>query len=271
MLLALAEEVAEEAAELVVRRRASGPMGVTTKSSPTDMVTDVDRATEDLIRSRLLSARPNDTILGEEFGLGEQSPHRQATAGALGPSGVQWVVDPIDGTTNFLYGHPGFAVSIAARIDGVTVAGVVRAPLPDERFSATLGGGAERNGEPLRVTTVQDPAQALVATGFSYDPERRQRQGEVLARVIGGLRDVRRMGAASVDLCSVACGRIDAYWERGLQPWDYAAGALIATEAGARVASLDGGPVDAGCLLAANPALWDRLVGLLADAGAADA
>ena len=264
-LLALAREVADEAAELVVSRRARGNLAVSTKTSPTDMVTEVDRAAEQLIRERLLAARPHDRILGEEYGLGEDATQ-------LGESpGVRWVVDPIDGTTNFLYGHPGFAISIAAEVGGRTVAGVVRVPLPDEVFTATAGGGARHNGEPIAVGSVGELSRALVATGFSYDPERRTRQGAVLASVVGRLRDVRRMGAASVDLCSVACGRVDAYWERGLQPWDHAAGALIATEAGALVADLGGGPPGAGCLLAANPALWTPLAELLAEAGAADA
>ena len=245
--------------------RERGGFAVSTKSSPTDMVTEVDRSTEQLIREHLAAARPDDTMLGEEFG---------GSAGSgtgRGSTGVRWVVDPIDGTTNFLYGHPGFAVSIAAEVAGRAVAGVVRTPFPDEMFTATLGGGAYRNGAPIACGNVADPAEALVATGFAYDRHRRQRQGAVLATVVGEVRDVRRMGAASVDLCSVACGRIDAYWERGLQPWDHAAGALIASEAGARVADLGGGPVGPGCLLAANPRLWAPLARLLADAGAAEA
>ena len=282
-LLALASEVAEEAAALVVDLRARGDLAVSTKSSPTDMVTEVDQAAEELIRSRLLAARPHDTILGEEFGLGTDPPQATGPAAAeastpeAGPTtsaagvGVRWVVDPIDGTTNFLYGHPGFAVSIAAEVAGRTVAGVVRVPFPDEVFTATAGGGARRNGEPISTSTRAELDRALVATGFSYEPDRRRRQGAVLASVVGELADVRRMGAASVDLCSVACGRIDAYWERGLKPWDHAAGALIATEAGAIVADLGGGPPGPGCLLAANPALWTPLADLLERAGAADA
>lgn len=275
-LLALASDVAEEAAALVVALRARGGLAVSTKSSPTDMVTEVDQAAEQLIRTRLLAARPHDTILGEEFGLGTTAdPATDPGTGATPPSpegtGVRWVVDPIDGTTNFLYGHPGFAVSIAAEVAGHTVAGVVRVPFPDEVFTATAGGGARRNGEPIATGTLGDLDRALVATGFSYDPSRRRRQGAVLAAVVGQLRDVRRMGAASVDLCSVACGRLDGYWERGLKPWDHAAGALVAREAGAVVADLDGGPPGPGCLLAANPALWTPLAELLANAGAADA
>ncbi len=279
-LLALASEVAEEAAALVVALRARGDLAVSTKSSPTDLVTEDDQAAEELLRSRRLSARPHDTILGEEFGMGDAPTEALDTAavatlapavGTVADTGVRWVVDPIDGTTNFLYGHPGFAVSIAAEVAGHTVAGVVRVPFPDEVFTATAGGGARRNGEPISVSSLGDLDRALVATGFSYDPDRRRRQGAVLAAVVGQLRDVRRMGAASVDLCSVACGRLDAYWERGLKPWDHAAGALIASEAGAVVAELDGGPPGPGCLLAANPALWGPLAHLLDGAGAGDA
>ena len=259
-LLDIAVDIADEAAALIAGARTSRRgLAVSTKSSPTDMVTETDRAAEALIRTRLAAARPHDAILGEEGG------------GSPGTSSVRWVVDPIDGTTNFFHGHPGFAVSIAAEVDGVAVAGVVRVPFPDEVFTATLGGGARRNGEPIAASSVDDPGAALVATGFSYDPGRRRRQGAVLATVIGAVADIRRMGAASVDLCSVACGRVDAYWERGLNPWDHAAGALIAAEAGARVADLNGGPPGEGCLLAANPTLWGRLAPLLADAGAADA
>lgn len=272
-LLALACDVAEEAAALVGGASRRRSLSVSTKTSATDLVTEVDRAAEQLIRSRLLAARPHDVVLGEEFGLGgdTDAPAPGVTASAVAGSTVRWVVDPIDGTTNFVYGHPGFAVSIAAEIDGRTVAGVVRVPLPDEVFTAVAGQGAHRNGEPITAGRVADPAEALAATGFSYDPQRRARQGAVLASVVGRLRDVRRMGAASVDLCSVACGRVDAFWERGLQPWDHAAGALIAAEAGARVADLGGGPPGEGCLLAANPALWERLAPLLTDAGAAEA
>lgn len=265
VLLGIAREIARDAAALVVARRAAGDFEVSTKSSATDMVTEVDRAAEQLIRQRLLAARPHDEILGEEFGLDGSSDQR------AGGAPVRWVVDPIDGTTNFLYGHPGFAVSIAAEVAGRAVAGVVRVAFPDEEFTATVGGGARRDGERISVGTVDEPSTALVATGFSYDPERRARQGAVVASIVAGVRDVRRMGAASVDLCSVACGRIDAYWERGLQPWDHAAGALIATEAGARVTDLGGGPPGSGCLLAANPALWSPMARLLSDAGAADA
>jgi myo-inositol-1(or 4)-monophosphatase len=156
------------------------------------------------------------------------------------------------------------------QIDDVTVAGVVHDPLHDEVFTATLGGGAFRNGRPVVASTETDLHHALVATGFGYRPERRERQAVVLTRIIPHVRDIRRMGAASVDLCSVACGRADAYYERGLQPWDHVAGALIAREAGALVGHLHGGPEDDDFVLAAPPALFEPLRDLLSRAGAAD-
>ncbi len=220
MLLDLARSVALEAAELLMAGLRRGNLAVDTKTSPTDMVSEMDRAAEQLIVDMLRSARPHDAILGEEG------------ANDAGTSGVRWVVDPIDGTTNYLHGLPGFAVSIAAELHGTTVAGVVADPMHNETFTAVAGGGARRNGEPISVATVDDPSLALVSTGFSYDPERRRRQAAVLVAVLPAVGDLRRMGAASVDLCSVACGRVDAHYERGLQPWDYAAGALVATEAG---------------------------------------
>lgn len=258
-LLSLAETVAARAADLLMEGLRRGNLAVETKTSTTDMVTEVDRAAEQLIVSELRSARPHDAIVGEE---GTDDP---------GTSGVRWVVDPIDGTTNFLYALPGFSVSIAAELHGTTVAGVVAVPMHHETFTAVLGGGARRNGEVISVSATSDPSLALVSTGFSYEPERRRRQAAVLATVLPAVRDVRRMGAASVDLCSVACGRVDAHFERGLQPWDYAAGALVATEAGALVGDLDGGPPSTQFTLAANPALWPKLAQMLDGAGARDA
>ena len=265
-LLDLATRTAENAAHLLVDGLRRGGLTVDTKSSATDMVTEIDRAAESLIAEMILGERPDDGLVGEE---GTNRPTS---------SGVRWVVDPIDGTTNYLYGHPGFAVSIAAELldgdpsgEAVTVAGVVWVPLLDEVYTATIEGGAHRNGASIHASVVTDPATALVASGFSYDPDRRRRQAEVLTQVLPQVRDLRRMGAASVDLCSVACGRVDAFYERGLQPWDHAAGALIAREAGATVATLDGGPPSTACILAANPGLWPRLSTMLSDAGAADA
>jgi len=255
-LLAVAEAAARQAGELLVGALGRNDLVMEHKTSPTDVVTDVDRAAEAMIVGALRASRPHDAIVGEE---GANQP---------GTSGVRWVIDPIDGTANFVFGHPGFAVSIAAELNGTTVVGVVNDPLLDEVFTATAGGGARRNGTPISTGSRTELPQALVSTGFSYDPERRRRQAAVLGIVLPAVRDIRRMGAASTDLCSVACGRVDAYYERGLKPWDYAAGALVAHEAGARVGDLDGGPPSGDFTLAAAPALWDELAVLLDRAGA---
>ena len=208
------------------------------------MLSEVDEACEQLIVDGIHAERPGDGILSEEGAEAESE------------TGVRWVIDPIDGTTNYLYGHPGYAISIAVERDGEAVAGVVHDPLHGERFSATRGDGARRNGEPIRVSDETDPSTALVATGFGYTPEGRTKQAEALAGLIGSIRDIRRMGAAAVDLCSVACGRVDAFFERGLNHWDLAAGELIAREAGAVVSAIEGGPARAGSVLggAAGPA-----------------
>jgi len=258
-LLEIAISTAAEAATLIVDGLSRARTMVDTKTTGTDMVTEMDKASEALILGRLADARPDDAVLGEE---GTDRP---------GSTGVRWIVDPIDGTTNYLYGHAGFAISIAAEIDGEIAVGVVHDPLHGEVFSAVRGQGAFRNGLPIHVSTETNLSHALVATGFSYEPDRRRRQAAVLGKIIGSLRDIRRMGAASVDLCSVACGRVDAYYERGLQPWDHAAGALIATEAGALVGNLTGGAVEFDFCLAAPPALFDELRLLLIDADAANA
>ncbi len=258
-LLELASSTAADAAALIVDGLARARTMVDTKTTGTDMVTEMDRASETLILGRLAEARPDDAVLGEEG------------TDRAGTTGVRWIVDPIDGTTNYLYGHAGFAVSIAAEVDGIVAVGVVHDPLHGEVFTAVRGRGALRNGRPISVSAETEMSHALIATGFSYEPERRRRQASVLGQVIGSVRDVRRMGAASVDLCSVACGRVDAYYERGLQPWDHAAGALIATEAGAIVGDLDGGPPRFEFCLAAPPALFDRLRNLLIEADAGNA
>jgi myo-inositol-1(or 4)-monophosphatase len=258
-LLSLAVDVAAGAAQLIDAARPEDRRPSDTKSSPTDLVTEVDRASEALIVAGLLAARPHDGIVGEE---GTDRP---------GTSGVRWVVDPIDGTTNFVYGVPGFAVSLAAEVDGRVVAGVVHDPRHGEVFTATLGGGAQRNGRTIAVAAPTTLERALVATGFSYEPERRRRQAHVLTAVLPAVRDIRRQGAASVDLCWVACGRVDACYERGLAPWDHAAGALIAAEAGAVVSDLDGGPPSGQFVLAASPAVAEPLRALLRRAGAASA
>ena len=256
-LLALAVEVATRAGRLAVdgrRRAVDGTIGA--KSSPTDVVSALDTEVEQLIRSLLLAERPADRVLGEEGGAGVTS--------AAPPGGVRWVVDPIDGTVNYLYGLPGWAVSIAAEVDGVAVAGVVHAPALGETWTATAGGGAELDGRPLACSTATDPARALVATGFGYRAEQRAAQAALLTVVLPAVRDIRRLGAASLDLCAVAAGRVDAYYEADLKPWDLAAGALVASEAGAGAVTLDD-----GTLLAAAPGLIGPLRALLSEAGAA--
>jgi len=264
-LAALAVEIAGQAAALLMEglSHRSGDASVLrtdTKSSATDLVTDYDRASERLLFAALLTARPDDAIVGEE---GTDHP---------GTSGVRWVLDPLDGTTNYVYGHPGFGVSVAAELEGVgVIAGAVADPMHQRTFHASLGGGAWCNGSPIRCSPVADLGQALVATGFSYEADRRRRQAQVLVSVLPAVRDLRRMGAAAVDLCAVACGQVDAFYERGLQPWDYAAGALIATEAGAKVTDLDGGPTSSDFTLAAPPGIFENLRAVLRQAGAGDA
>jgi len=257
-LLALAVAVAHEAGILIVAAAGSDPEAVSTKTSDTDLVTATDRAVEAMIAGHLLAARPDDGIVGEEG------------AAVTSRSGVTWVVDPIDGTTNFAFGYPAFCTSIAAEVDGEVVAGAVHDPLRNQTFSAVRGGGAFLNGRPVAVRRAGPPlAHALVGTGFGYAADRRGAQGTVLAQVLPQVRDIRRAGSAALDLCTVACGRLDAYYERGLHPWDHAAGALIAAEAGAWVGTLEGGPLDYDrTVVAARPDLVEPLLALLRSAGA---
>jgi myo-inositol-1(or 4)-monophosphatase len=259
-LLGLARDAAMEAGRMLAARRPPGRAGrpeVTgTKSSPTDVVTEMDRAAEALITGRLRAQRPGDAFLGEE-------------GGESGRGRVRWIIDPLDGTVNYLYGLADWAVSIAAEVDGALVAGVVTVPARGEVFTAISGEGAWllAGDEPpvtLRCNTGVPLAQALVATGFGYAAARRAVQGEVVAAVLPQVRDIRRGGSAAVDLCSVAAGRVDAFYERGLNYWDYAAGGLIATEAGARLGGLEGRPASPGFTLAAEPALFTQLHGVLA-------
>jgi myo-inositol-1(or 4)-monophosphatase len=268
-LRALAAAVAVEAGAFILDGLSRVRSSVASKSSPTDLVTEMDVAAEALVVGRLLTARPADGVLGEEGASG------------AGTSGIRWIVDPIDGTTNYVYGLPAFAVSIAAEVDGTVVAGAVAVPALGEIFSAAAGAGATCNDLPIRaasavVLAARDDglgadarlARTLLATGYAYDPARRGRQAAVIASVLPRVRDVRRMGAAAVDLCLVAAGRVDAFYEQGLQPWDYAAGALIAREAGAVVTDLDGGPPSTSSVLAAPADLHGPLRDLLLAAGA---
>lgn len=221
-LLDLALHVARDAAELIRTRRAEGVSVAATKTSLTDVVTEVDRASEDLIRAALFGARPDDGFLGEEGG------------GTPGSSGVRWIVDPIDGTVNFLYGLPPYAVSIAAELHGEVVAGVVLNIPYNVAFTATRGGGSHKDGRRLRVREPAPVSERLVITGFSYRRELRVAQAEAIARLQGMVRDVRRTGCAALDMCMVAEGTADAYVEQGLHPWDYSAAALVVAEAGGR-------------------------------------
>lgn len=255
-LLALARETAMEAGELLLTRHGQVSV-VQTKSSPTDVVTEMDQASERLIRDRLASARPGDAVLGEEGGESGTGP-------------VRWVVDPLDGTVNYLYGLPNWAVSIAAEVDGEVVAGAVCAPMLRCTYTAALGSGswvesAWRTGpERLACTTGVRLSDALVATGFGYPVWQRAAQGAVVAEVLPRVRDIRRAGAAAVDLCAVAAGQVDAYYEQGTHRWDIAAGGLIAREAGAVTGGLRGATAGRAMTLAASAGLFAELHDLLA-------
>ena len=239
-------------------RRAQGRPGVVaTKSSPTDVVTEADRTAETMIISRIRAERPGDSFLGEEGG-------QQGGSAAASPGAVRWIIDPLDGTVNYLYGLPDFAVSIAAEVNGEIVAGVVHVPERGEVFTAVAGGGAwlrvgGQAATALRCNRDVPLARALVATGFGYAAGRRRVQGAVAAALLPLVRDIRRGGSAAVDLCSVAAGRVDAYYERGVNYWDIAAGGLIAREAGASMGGLSGRPAGPELMIAAGPGLFGEL------------
>jgi myo-inositol-1(or 4)-monophosphatase len=261
----LAVSVAREAGRLLTSREGRVEVAAT-KSSPTDVVTEMDRQSEELIRSRILAARPSDAILGEEGGL----------IGNAGNAQVLWVIDPLDGTVNYLYGLHDWAVSIAAEVEWVEggevgrkiVAGAVYVPKRDEMFSAARGGGAQLESggtkSVLHCNSGVPLEQALVGTGFGYLEARRKVQGEVIAALLPRLRDIRRIGVASADLCAVATGRLDGFYERGLNYWDWAAGALVASEAGALVGGLNDKPVSESMAVAAGPGLFESLTTALA-------
>jgi myo-inositol-1(or 4)-monophosphatase len=260
-LLAIARSTALTAGDLALRRRIEGVEVADHKSSPVDVVTLADRETETLIRSLLAEARPDDGFLGEEGGAD------------AGTSGLTWVVDPIDGTVNYLYGIPHWAVSIAV-VEGEpdpttwrALAGCVVNPVSGEIYSATAGGGAFSGNQQLGVAEAPSLDQALIGTGFGYDAEKRGRQGAVVAGLLPRVRDIRRFGAASLDLCAVATGRLNGYFERGLQPWDHAAAALVVREAGGVVAGLGGAPASAGFLLATSVGLAGELENTLLELG----
>jgi myo-inositol-1(or 4)-monophosphatase len=260
-LAALASRLAHAAADVLRARTAD--LAVDAKSTPTDVVTAMDKAAERTILDGLTAARPDDGIVSEE------------SAERAGSSGVTWFIDPLDGTVNYLYGLPHFAVSIAAAVDDELACGVVLDVCRAQEYVAVRGGGARCGDDVLRCSRQADPAFALVATGFGYDAQRRADQARTLTSVLPVVRDIRRMGSAALDLCNVAAGRLDAFYEAGMFPWDWAAGTLIAREAGARVDGLTGKPPGGHTTVAANPelfeALHDVLVAAEADAASSEA
>lgn len=258
-LMAVATRLAAETGELIRQGRARAAV-TGTKSADVDIVTQMDLAAESHLAARLAQWRPGDGLLGEEG------------AAVAGSSGITWIVDPIDGTVNYLYGLPHYAVSVAA---------VVGEPVPGRwtalagavhdgsgtLWTAGRGQGAWRDGERLRRTGGPTLDGTLLATGFQYVADRRAVQGSIVARLLPRVRDIRRLGAASVDLCLVAAGELDAYYEHGLNPWDFAAGALICQEAGVKVGSADGGEPTSELLIAAVESSWEDLRDAIVQAG----
>jgi myo-inositol-1(or 4)-monophosphatase len=251
-LLALATEVAHEAGA-GLREVFGGALAISAKSTPTDLVSEADLATEKLIRARLEAARPDDAIMGEEG------------VDRAGTSGLRWVVDPLDGTVNFLFGLPQWCVSIACEDADGAIAGVVFDPMRGETWAATRGGPATLDGAPIRARERDALGTALVATGFGYDAAVRESQARVVARLLPRVRDVRRLGAAALDLAWTAAGRYDAYYERGVKHWDVAAGALICARAGLALRELPPAPpVESGMLVAPH-GIVDALLELVSD------
>lgn len=258
----LAERLARQAGELVRSGRPDRVEVAATKSTATDVVTRMDADSEALLRRGIAAARPDDAILGEEEGA------------SAGTSGITWVIDPVDGTVNYLYGIASYAVSVAAVVgppdplEWTVLAGAVHSVVDGRTWTAGLGAGATVDGRPVHVSAETDLGQCLVGTGFGYDAERRRAQARVLVEVLPQVRDIRRLGSAAIDLCLVASGELDLYYERGLNPWDMAAGALVAHEAGARVTGLRGRAADREMTVAGPPEAVDRLVRILEGVGA---
>jgi myo-inositol-1(or 4)-monophosphatase len=253
-LLQLATELAAQAGR-VHAAGARGALRIETKSSSTDMVSQVDREAERLIVDGLRRARPNDGILAEEGSARE------------GTSDVRWVIDPLDGTTNFVYGYAAYGVSVAVEVNRVGQVGVVLDSANGLSYEAIAGHGAWCGEQRLSVRAQTDLSHALLATGFSYDADERRRAGVALGSILGSVRDIRRSGSAALDLCHLAAGHVDAYYEVGLAPWDHAAGAVIAREAGADVRHVAGAFAHGDVIVAANPLLMPSLLTLLAEAG----
>lgn len=253
-LLAVAQEAARAGAQELRARFGHRQAGVRAKSTPTDLVSEADVAAETAIRSVLARDRPDDAILGEE-------------GGATGTGELRWVVDPLDGTINFLFGIPAFAVSVACEDGSGTVAGVVLDPIREECFAASRSGAPMLDGEPIvRPDGAGELSLAMVATGFSYDAAVRARQAVVLERVLPRVRDIRRVGAAALDLAWTSCGRFDAYYERAVNRWDVAAGELIAARAGLDIRELEATSEDPAGTLAAPRPLVGELYALVATA-----
>ena len=251
----IAESLAREAGDMALSGRKSGPLTATTKSSPIDMVTKFDKASETLITEGLAKVRPDDSIIGEE-GAAKQ-----------GASGITWHIDPIDGTTNFYFDLPMWAVSIGAVDEHGPLAGAVYVPALGEMFSGARAEGSTLNGMPISVRDNNDIADALVCTGYSYLISERKVHAKRVADIVMKVRDIRRLGAAAVDLCFVACGRLDAYFEEHLNSWDLIAGQVIATEAGAVFSDYVGNAVTPAQVLAATPGVHADLIHLIATSG----
>jgi myo-inositol-1(or 4)-monophosphatase len=254
-LLELALDAAHAAGALLVDAAARPAEGVRTKSTETDLVSEADLAAERAIRELLAEHRPGDTLLGEEGG---ESP-----LGDGEPTGIRWVVDPLDGTINFLFGIPQWCVSVAAEDERGALVGVVFDAPRGETFAATRDGAATLDGKPFEGPGREPLARAMIATGFAYDAALRERQAEVVVGLLGNVRDVRRFGAAAIDLCWTACGRVDAYYERGLNHWDMAAGALICERAGVALRALEAVDGLPGGVVAGPPGIVDELHALV--------